>query len=113
MLYRRHGAKLIIFLCVFQSASWAQTATSTITSGFPDPTIELRRQQEREAQDRKRLETTTETRPAADVPKELERLPIGETPCLKIDQINIEGDGLGYWTVCTALKAMTALLDVV
>lgn len=94
-LSRRHGAKLIIFIYVFQTASWAQTAApSTITTGFPDPTIELRRQQEREAQDRKRLETTTETRPPADVPKELERLPIGETPCLKIDQINIEGDGV-------------------
>ena len=84
------SAAAFVFLCAIQSTSWAQTALTAL----PDPSIELRRQQDREAVERKRLETTPEVRPAPAPAKEIERLPIGESPCLTIEQIQIQGDGV-------------------
>lgn len=95
ILNRHRDASLFILLSILQAAAWAQTAPgSSAPAGLPDPSIELRRQQEREAQDRKRLETTPEVRPTPAAVKEIERLPTGESPCLTISEINIAGDGV-------------------
>lgn len=69
----------------FQSSAWSQTA-------LPDPTPELRRQQEREAETRKRLETQPDVRLPEQAKAELTRLLEAEKPCYKIDAIHIDGE---------------------
>ena len=77
----------LVFQALLQTTSWAQT------NPF-DPVVELRRQQERELQDRKRLEPVPQINPETPVPVDTERLPISEMPCHKIDTILIDsGDG--------------------
>lgn len=82
---------LLVLQVVLHTSSWAQ-------SGLPDPSVELRRQQEREQQERKRLESSPQVRPEASKAADLERLPVDETPCLRIDKILIEGGEGRNWS---------------
>lgn len=79
-----------VLQALLQTTSWAQT------NPF-DPVVELRRQQERELQERKRLEQTPQIKPVAPVAADTERLPIGETPCHRIEKILIEGGDGRNW----------------
>jgi hemolysin activation/secretion protein len=77
----------IVLQTLLQTASSAQTAQL-------DPLLELRRLQERELQERKRLEQTPQVKLDAPVAADTERLPTGETPCQRIEKIIIDsGDG--------------------
>ncbi len=81
----------LVLQVLLQTTSWAQTVQ-------PDPVIELRRQQERELQERKRLESSPQVRPDAPKAVYFERLPVSETPCLRIEKIRIEGGEGSNWS---------------
>jgi hemolysin activation/secretion protein len=82
---------MLVLQALLQTTSWAQT-------GQPDPAAELRRQQEREQQERKRLESSPQVRPEAPQVADLERLPADDAPCLRIDKIRIEGGEDRNWS---------------
>lgn len=90
----RHPISIIslafVLQALLQTTSWAQTNPL-------DPVVELRRQQERELQERKRLEQTPQTKPDAPIAADTERLPNGETPCHRIEKILIEGGDGRNW----------------
>lgn len=81
----------LVFQVLLQTTSWSQTSQ-------PDPAVELRRQQEREQQERKRLEVSPQIRPDSPKAQDLERLPVAETPCLRIEKILIEGGEGRNWS---------------
>ena len=76
--------------------TWAQAQ-----EGLPDPSIELRRQQESEAA--RRALATPE---AAQAPKDLstqdeQRLPSGEQPCFQIQEVRLSGPDAGTFAWAT------------
>jgi hemolysin activation/secretion protein len=83
-------ALVLLVHILLQTPSWAQTNPL-------DPVNELRRQQEREVQDRKRLEQTPQTKPDAPVAADTERLPMAEAPCHRIEKILIAGGDGRHW----------------
>jgi hemolysin activation/secretion protein len=85
------SAVVLVLLGLLQTSSWAQTNPS-------DPVTEIRRQQEREEQARKRLETAPQIKPEAPAAADTERLPAPEAPCHKIDTILIDSSDGRNWS---------------
>lgn len=75
---------MFVALTALQGAAHAQSV--------PDPASEFRRQQEREQAERQRLERRPDVRLPAPVATAPERLPEGESPCFRIERIELRGD---------------------
>ncbi len=82
----------LTFLTLFCSISNAQVPSNAESEQRSQD--ELRRQQQREQDQRQRLEAGTDVRPSAEPAKATARLPRNESPCFRIDQIELLGSDL-------------------
>lgn len=69
---------------------WSQTSQLTSQSAA-DIAQEQRRQQQREQAERQRLEQTPDVRLPAGVPSTFVKLPTGEAPCFRLEQLELAG----------------------
>lgn len=83
---------VVTVLTLFSSMARAQVPSNAESEQRSQD--ESRRQQQREQDQRQRLETGTDVRPPAEFSKASPRLPRDETPCFRIDQIELLGTDL-------------------
>lgn len=74
-------------ISTFHASAWAQASNAESEQRSQD---ESRRQQQRGQEQRQRLEASPDVRPPTSAPAAGE-LPVGETPCFRIQQIELKG----------------------